>query len=54
MFDVLTTYAEAALFSKLVYFSTCLAGWFHNFELTQNREKKQEMALSTGLKLSVL
>jgi hypothetical protein len=39
MFDVLTTYAEAALFLKLVCFFPWLAGWFHNFELTQNREK---------------
>jgi hypothetical protein len=38
IFHIHTT-RKGILFLKLVYFFTGLAGRFHNFELTQNREK---------------
>jgi hypothetical protein len=38
-FDIHTTCRDSFVFLQLVCFSPWLAGRFHNFELTQNREK---------------
>jgi hypothetical protein len=53
IFHTHTTYAETTLLSKACLFFPWLAGRFHNFELTQNREKTRNGLSSDNLHVDI-